>query len=124
MENLCPNCPDGTRGICCHINVPMDGHNIVLDHVHCPRLDKKTQLCSDYENRKKFAPWCLHGENMFGKGGLPKDCLYLKDNPEKEPNPKVRILDLPFHEQQKLVGLYNVYNNVPFKVYVELGLEK
>ena len=61
---------------------------------------------------------------MFGKGGLPKGCLYLKEHPEKEPNPKVHILDLPFTEQQKLVGLYNVYNNVPFKVYVEVGLEK
>ena len=124
MENLCPNCPEGVRGLCCHINIPMDNHNIVLDHVHCPMLDKKTRLCSDFENRKEYAPWCLHGENMFGKGGLPKGCLYLIDHPEREPDPKVQILTLPFKQQQKLVGLYNIYNNIPFEEYIKIGLAK
>lgn len=85
-------------------------------------------LCSDYENRKKMAPWCLHGKGMFGKGALPKECLYLTKDSKKEPNPKVKIRDilhlLPHHQQLELVGKYNFFNNVNFKKYLEWGLEK
>lgn len=127
MEDLCQKCEDSIRGLCCHINVPIGEFNIVMEHVHCPMLDEKTQLCSNYKSRKKYAPWCLHGEEMFGKGGLPKECLYLKGHPEKEPHPKIKIRDilpnLPFHKQQELVGKYNFFNNVGFMKYVEWGLE-
>lgn len=122
MKDLCLKCPE--RGLCCHINIPIGGFNIVLEHVHCPFLDPETKLCSDYENRTKIAPWCLHGNGMFGKGGLPKECLYLKDHPELEPNPKVKIRDIlpllsPFR-QQELVGIYNILNNTPFQDYIEM----
>lgn len=128
MKNLCIECADGIRGLCCCINVPIGSFNIVMENVSCPFLDKDTMFCSDYEGRKQLAPWCLHGENMFGHGGLPKDCLYLKDHPEKEPKPKVKIRDvlssLPFYQQQELVAKYNFFNNVDFKKYIEWGLAK
>lgn len=128
MEDLCLDCPDQIRGLCCHINIPFGEFNIVLEHVHCPFLDKETKLCSDYENRQQIASWCLHGEGMFGKGGLPRGCLYLKDHPEKEPNPKVKIRDilplLSFNQQGLIVGKYNILNNVPFEEYVKLGLKQ
>ena len=127
MEELCEKCPDGVRGMCCHVNIPIGEFNITLENVHCPFLNTETMLCSDYANRKTLAPWCLHGENMFGKGGLPKGCLYLKDCPEKEPHPKQMIKDilpqLPHHKQLELVGKYNFFNNVLFKVYVDWGLK-
>lgn len=128
MEDLCLDCPNEIRGLCCHINVPIAGHNIVLEHVHCPFLDKETKLCSDYENRKQIAPWCLHGEGMFGKGGLPKGCLYLKNHPEKEKKPKVKISYvlslLPFNKQGSIVGIYNILNNTPFEEFVKIGLKQ
>ena len=125
--SICLKCDDSIRGMCCHVNVPIGEFNIVLEHVHCPFLDLDTMVCSDYENRKQLAPWCLHGENMFGKGGLPKGCLHLKEHPEKEPHPKIKIREilpqLPLHKQQQLVATYNCFNNVPFQKYVEFGLE-
>ena len=128
QKNLCEKCPDEVRGLCCHINIPIGSFNIVMEHVHCPFLDEKTRLCSDYKNRKTLAPWCLHGEEMFGKGGLPEGCLYLKDHPEKEPHPKQKIRDilplLKHHEQLELVGKYNTFNNIPFQKYVDWGLEQ
>jgi len=128
MENLCKKCPDGIRGLCCCVNVPIGSFNLVMENVPCPFLDLETMFCSDYENRKQLAPWCLHGENMFGKGGLPKGCLHLKDHPEKEPHPKIKIRDilssLPFYQQQELVAKYNFFNNINFKKYMEWGLAK
>lgn len=86
-------------------------------------LDPETQFCKDYKNRKRYKPWCLHGENMFNKGGLPKGCLYLKGHPEREANPKISIFEVIDNEDPKkvagIVGVYNQYNNIPFEVFEE-----
>lgn len=123
ITNLCIDCPDGVRGLCCHVNIPIEGYNIVLDHVYCSMLDPKTQFCSDYKNRKQYKPWCLHGENMFNRGGLPKGCLYLIGHPEREANPKISIFEVIDNGDPKkvpeIIGKYNQYNNVPFEVYEE-----
>lgn len=120
-------CPDSVRGICCNIAFPIGEFNIILENVVCPFFDKEKKLCSDYENRLKIAPWCLPENQMFGKGGLPKGCLYLKNHPEKEPKPKVKIRDiLPQfspQEQQRLVALYNFLNNIPFMDFVSMTIK-
>lgn len=127
MENLCLKCPDSTRGICCNIAFPIGGFNIVLENVVCPYFDKETKLCIDYENRLEIAPWCLNGDEMFNKGGLPKECLYLKGHPERELNPKVKIRSILYllspQKQQKLVAIYNALNNTPFMDYIAMTVK-
>jgi len=70
----------------------------------------------------ELAPWCLIGEEMFNTGALPKGCLYLMKDPERESNPKRKIIDvidkLPLEEAQIIVNQYNFYNNIPFMNYV------
>ena len=123
IKNLCLECPDDVRGLCCCINLVIEEYNILLDNVSCPFLDLKTMKCKDYKNRKKNASWCLKGEEIFNKGALPEGCLYLKDHPERENNPKQRITniikDLSIKESQHIVNLYNLYNNIPFMNYVD-----
>lgn len=122
IKDLCLECPDDVRGECCCINVVIGKFNIILDNVSCPFLDLKTKKCKDYENRKENAYWCLKGEEMFNTGALPEGCLYLKNHPERENNPKRKIIDiidnLPLKEAQILVNQYNFYNNIPFMNYV------
>lgn len=121
MKNLCDDCSKETRGLCCCINLPINGFNLILENVPCHFLDLDTMKCSVYDNRKKIASWCLKGEKLFGHGALPEGCLYLEGHPEREPNPKRLIKDvlseLPEKEQAILVGLYNTYNNIPFSEY-------
>jgi uncharacterized cysteine cluster protein YcgN (CxxCxxCC family) len=120
-ENLCIKCK--VRGKCCYINVPIEGHNILLDNVPCPHLNIETGLCKDYDNRHKYH-WCLTAENIYEHGGLPKGCSYLINNKGKENNPCVDVLDVigevigkPTIKQQKIVAQYNLYNNIDFMVY-------
>ena len=124
IENLCLKCPDQIRGLCCNINIPIEGFNIILENVVCPFFNKETKLCSDYKNREEIAPWCLNGKEKFNKGALPKECLYLKGHSERELNPKIKIRDilhrLSQQRQQKLVYIYNILNNIPFEKYAEL----
>lgn len=127
-KDLCLLCPDGIRGTCCFMNIPIGSFNIMLENVPCPYLDLEKMFCSDFEHRHQLAPWCLDKEHMFGKGGLPKGCLYLKQHPEKEPHPKEKIQEilpnLPHHQQLELVGKYNFFNNVDFMKYIEWSRSK
>ena len=122
IKDLCLECPKEIRGLCCCINVIIGKYNIVLDNVCCPFLDLETKRCKDYKNRKKNASWCLKGEEMFNTEALPEGCLYLKDHPERESNPKRKIIDvidkLPLKESQIIVNQYNFFNNIPFMNYV------
>jgi len=123
--NLCIKCSKKIRGLCCCINLPINGFNLILENVSCHYLDLSTMKCSVYDNRKKVASWCLKGRKLFGHGALPEGCLYLEDHPEREPNPKRLIKDvlendnLSQKEQMILVGIYNTYNNIPFSDYEE-----
>lgn len=112
MKNLCNKCPDKTRGLCCFYNIEIEGHNLILLNQHCEYLDLKTMLCKDYEHRTKIYPYCLHGDNMFNKGGLPKGCLYLVDHPEREENPKIDIREIINTLKPQNVMEYNIWNNV------------
>lgn len=122
IKNLCLECSKEIRGLCCCLNMVIGKYNIVLDNVCCPFLDLKTMKCKDYKNRRKNASWCLNEKEMFNLGALPKGCVYLKNHPERESNPKQKITDiikdLPLKEAQPIVDLYNFYNNIPFMNYV------
>lgn len=126
MGTLCSECPPEVKGTCCNIHIPIGSFNILLEHVVCPYLDSKTKECTIYEDRLKLAPWCLPEAEMFGKGGLPEGCLYIKEHPEKEPNPKQRIQKilptLSKREQAHLVGIYNLFNNIPFMDYTKFTI--
>lgn len=104
------------------MNYPINGYNIALDNVVCHFFDKETKLCKIYDEREKYAPWCLNREEKYGKGALPEGCLYLKEDPSREPNPKRYIIDvidpLPDEIAQFIVNIYNGYNNLEFKDFI------
>jgi len=124
MNNLCGKCPEYTRGLCCHMNIHIGKFNVILENVPCNYLDLDTMKCTVYDKRKEIASWCLKGKELFGKGALPKECLYLLENPTLESNPKRLIKeileteDLTQKEKMVLVGMYNTFNNIPFNSYI------
>lgn len=87
--NLCFECP--VRGRCCYLSSVIHGYNVIIETQPCKLLDVQTGLCKDYENR---LPHCKIGENIFGNGCLPKECLYLREHPEKELNPKIDVKEV------------------------------
>ena len=68
--------------------------------------------CKDYKHRSQINPYCLHGKKMFNNGGLPKGCLYLKDHPELEKNPKIDIREVANKISPQGIMKYNIWNNV------------
>jgi uncharacterized cysteine cluster protein YcgN (CxxCxxCC family) len=125
MGSLCAVCPDGIRGLCCHIAMPIDGFNVILDHVVCPNLNLETKKCKVYDTRLENH-WCLPDEEMFNKGGLPEGCLYLKEHPED--NPKISIQKIieivPMSPRlHMIVAQYNIANNVDFMAYTNFTVK-
>ena len=122
MSDKCLQCK--VRGLCCYVNLELEGFNIILDNVHCPELDTETGLCTGYKNRHKNS-WCLDDSEMFEKGCLPANCEYLKEEKYKEVKPKIQFRtflddpEIPFAIKQLVLGQYNRYNNIPFKTYVK-----
>ena len=105
-------CP--VRGRCCFFSVMIEGYNVILDNQPCEFLDLETGLCSDYENRKKNFEYCMNISEIKGRGGLPKGCLYLKEDPTLELHPKENIKDLMNEGKISQQGLmmYNLFNNI------------
>lgn len=114
MKNLCLQCPREIRGLCCHISIPLEGFNVILDHVACPLL--KNGKCTNYKQRVNV-PYCIHNEKIYDYDCLPEGCLYLKG--KKPKNPKVQIKSIIDKVSVRSIGMYNLYNNIPFKVYEE-----
>lgn len=104
-------CPKKIQGKCCYFSCLLEGFNIILDKQPCKYLDTKTNLCSDYENRFNVS-WCLKGRDMFNQGGLPKGCLYLKNHPERESNPKITFESVKKKLTPESVQLYDFTNSL------------
>jgi len=96
MINLCEECK---YPYCCQYSIIIhdnDGkiYNLILKNHTCKYLDKDTHKCLIYENRLKVNPYCLSMKEAIRQHGLPKECLYVKDNKEyQEKIPKIH--DLP-----------------------------
>jgi uncharacterized cysteine cluster protein YcgN (CxxCxxCC family) len=86
------------------------GYNVIIDFQPCKHLNVDTGLCKIYKDR--FAiPHCANGKAKFYNGNLPKECLYLKEHPELEPNPKVNVQDVVTEFNAQEVMLYNTLIN-------------
>lgn len=112
--NLCDKCPDGVRGYCCFYNIELEGHNLILLNQPCKFLDIDTMRCTIYEKRKELNPLCLSIDDgsIVDTGSLPKGCLYLKECPELEKNPKVDPREVIDTLSPKSVIEYNIWNNI------------
>lgn len=111
-KNICKKCPEGIRGLCCYYNIVIEGYNLILLNQPCKYLDLKTMRCKDFKHRTQINPYCLHGKEMFNKGCLPKGCLYLKDHPEREKNPKIDIHEVIDKLSPQSIMKWNVWNNI------------
>ncbi len=122
MSNKCLQCK--VRGDCCYVNIPIEGYNVILDNVHCPKLDTKTGLCTTYENRHVNS-WCLDDNEMFEKGCLPKGCEYLKDG-KNEQNPKIHLGDIlnnikiPEDIKKRAWTEFHNFDRMPFEMFIQV----
>lgn len=120
-ENPCLECP--VRGDCCYLNAIIGGINILLENVPCPHLDTDTGLCTVYEHRDEVS-WCLTEDGARNTGGLPRECLYVKEDPSLEENPKRRMEEvmadesIPFGKKGFIAATYNRLNYTSFKEHV------
>ena len=120
-EKICGECPTGVRGYCCYLNAVLGGHNVILENQPCPNLNMVTKLCGVFDNRAEMAPHCHNAEDVIGKGGLPKGCLYLKGREHLEPHPKVFIKDVIDDLKPIHIGIFNTVNNIPFEAFAEIN---
>lgn len=94
-ENLCVNCPDEIRGICCYYLAWIGDYYIYLPNHPCKFFNPDTRKCSIYEKRHEINPNCLTLKEMYVKGTLPKNCPYvINDSMYQKRN--TAILTLPF----------------------------
>lgn len=81
-ESKCERC-----GVGCHATINLNGHDLVVEGLHCKFLTDKGEgpvenvgrgrfHCSVYENRMEVAPWCGHSDYAVDKGWLRKGCPY------------------------------------------------
>ena len=100
-ENLCFNCPEEIRGICCYFLTEIEGHLIYLSNHPCKYLNLNTRKCSIYEKRHEINPNCLTLKEMYIKGTLPKNCPYVINDPIYQKRKDTVILTLPFNMSNK-----------------------
>lgn len=110
-NNLCNECSSHLRGICCYNMLYLDGSLFTLTKHPCKYLNKKTGRCKIYDKRKEVNPNCLTLEEMYIIGSFPKNCPYIKNNPEYQ-NRKDTRKEL-FIDNSELLEQYNELNNKP-----------
>lgn len=111
-ENLCNECPPSLRGICCYFMLDLNGYKITLLNHPCKYLNQKTGRCKIYNKRKEINPNCLTLEEMYIVGGLPKDCLYVKNDIDYQKRRDTRLERDKVFEQ---LEVYQDLNNKPHK---------
>lgn len=77
-ENLCDNCPDNVKGLCCYSAIAIEGYNIILKNHPCKHLDLKTKKCLIYNERFSKRRECLTAIEGLTLAALPEGCLYIK----------------------------------------------
>jgi len=107
--NLCLKC--SVQGRCCFYSVLIEGYNIILDFQPCEFLDLETKLCKNFDERKEIFEYCKDTTDS-NSGAFPKECLFLKENPKLESNPKVDVRGVADKLTPKGLMMYNVLNNI------------
>lgn len=79
----------------------IEGFNIFLTKRKCKFLDPKTGKCLDYENRHEININCLTIEKMIITGNIPRQCLYVVDNPAYQNRKDIRIYHIPANLSEK-----------------------
>lgn len=72
---LCLRC-----GACCCVKMRLDGE-VVTTPFLCPHLDEVTRLCTIFERRFEFNPFCITVEQGIELGIYPGTCPYVHDVP-------------------------------------------
>jgi uncharacterized cysteine cluster protein YcgN (CxxCxxCC family) len=78
-EAKCRRC-----GRCCFNKIFHKGR-IFYTPFPCQYLDKKTRLCTIYEQRHRINPDCLPVPEGLKLGVFPKDCPYAQEVPNYKP---------------------------------------
>ena len=110
-ENLCVNCPEEIRGICCNYLAWIEGHLIYLPNHPCKYLNLDTRKCSIYEKRHEINPNCLTLKEMYIKGTLPKNCPYIINDSTYQKRKDIALLALPFNISDKGKFEFSKLNN-------------
>lgn len=111
-NNLCLNCPDEIRGLCCYFSCKFsNGENYILTNHPCKFLEKAR--CTIYEKRHDINKNCLTREEMIICGTIPKQCLYVKENESYQNRNDVRIVKIPSNLSPELKREYELQNNKP-----------
>jgi len=85
-ESKCERC-----GVGCHATVNINGHDVVVEGLHCKFLEDTGEgpledlgrgrfQCSVYEDRMEVAPWCGHTDYAKDRGWLRKGCPYVSED--------------------------------------------
>ncbi|MEM7208968.1 MAG: YcgN family cysteine cluster protein [Pseudomonadota bacterium] len=80
-ESLCDGCAR-----CCMVKlVDEDSGELFFTRAACHLLDTRTCRCTDYDNRDKKVPDCIHVTHDMGKkfDWLPNTCAYRRLNTEQ-----------------------------------------
>ena len=110
-ENLCINCSDEIKGICCYYLTWLEGHLIYLPNHPCKYLNLNTRKCSIYEKRHEINPNCLTLKEMYIKGTLLKNCPYVINDSKYQKREDTAILTLPFNISDKTKFEFSQLNN-------------
>lgn len=110
-ENLCVDCPEEIRGICCYYSTKIEGHSIYLLNHPCKHFNPDTRKCSIYEKRHEINPNCLTLKEMYVKGTLPKNCPYVVNDSTYQKRKDIANLTLPFNVSDKGKLEFSKLNN-------------
>jgi len=116
--NLCNKCPTSIRGKCCYvlfwiIDNDQVHRTVPLSNHPCKYLNTKTGRCKIYKKRHEINPNCLTIKQMILCGTIPKECLYVKDNPEYQKRKDTVLLNLPHNISENMKEKYEEVNNAP-----------
>ena len=109
-ENLCVNCPEEIRGICCNYSGWLEGYWIYLPNHPCQYLNLNTKKCSIYEKRKEINPNCLTLKEMDILGTLPKNCPYVINDSIYQKRNTV-LSTLPFNVSNRIKFEFSQLNS-------------
>lgn len=90
-KNLCIDCPDDIRGLCCHNFARVKGMILAIDGC-CKFLSPINKRCLIYDHRFENED-CATIEEMIRTGTVPKGCLYVINDPEYQERENTAIFD-------------------------------
>lgn len=118
QKNLCNKCPASIRGKCCYYSTRIIDNNlfywkISLSKHPCKYLNTKTGRCRIYKKRHTINANCLTIKEMFLCGTIPKECLYVKNNPKYQKRKDTVLFKFPDYVSDYIKKKYEELNNSP-----------